>query len=184
MNRIKFITKEVHGTRRHYLTATDVEILLSRLPETLWSRLREVYFNDRARGNCVLGYVTNGRRAITICALPNNVSLGRSMSIRGLSSTEFGAPARGRWPEAAVRKYLLYNTFLHEIGHLQIVRPTAQRLRRRFASETLAQEFANFWRRSLWSSYFDHPDPIHNAPETIQPRTQRQELTNLMTVLR
>jgi hypothetical protein len=184
MNRIKFITKEVGNTRRHYLTAVDVETLLSRLPESLWSRLREVYFNDRSRGNRVLGYVTGGRRTITICALPGGISLGCAMVCRRLSAAEFGAPARGRWPEAAVRRYLLYNTFLHEIGHLQVARPDVKRTRRRFASETLAQSFANRWRRRLWQETFDHPDPVHNAPDKVQPRTQQHELTNFTTALR
>jgi hypothetical protein len=184
MNRIKFITKEVHGTRRHYLTAADVEILLSRLPESVWNRLREVYFNDRSRENRVLGYVTRGRNAITICALPGAISLGRLMTGYGLSAAEFGAPARGRWPEIAIRRCLLYEVFLHEIGHLQVVREHARRTRRKFAGETLAERFATRWRRRLWQEAFDHPDPIHNAPDTVQPRTQQPELTNLMTVLR
>jgi hypothetical protein len=164
MNRIRFITKEVNDTRRHYLTAADVDVLLGRLPESLWMRLREVYFNDRAWGNRTLGYVTRGHRAITICALPDTISLGRVMARYRVSSVEFGAPSRGRWPEIAVRRCLLYDVFLHELGHLQIVRPDAKRPRRKFASETLAQSFANRWRRRLWQENFDHPDPVHNAP--------------------
>jgi hypothetical protein len=176
MNRIKFVTKEANKTRRHYLTVADVEVLLSCLPEPLWIRLREVYFNDRARGNCVLGYVTGGRTAITICALPDAISLGRAVACRQLSATEFGAPTRGQWSETAVRRYLLYNTFLHEIGHLQLVKPKAQRMRRRFASETLAQAFANDWRRRLWQERFDHPDPIHNPADPIYSAPNRESL--------
>ena len=59
---------------------------------------------------------------------------------------------------------MLYDVFLHELGHLQIVVPDARRVRRRFASETKATEFAVNWRRRLWSEKFDHPDPIHNPP--------------------
>lgn len=73
---------------------------------------------------------------------------------------------RGKqWSRVAVRRYLLYNVFLHELGHLQIVRAKAKTDRRRFASETLAQRFANRWRRILWSQHFDHFDPVHNAPQ-------------------
>jgi hypothetical protein len=56
----------------------------------------------------------------------------------------------------------LYGTFLHELGHLQVIDAKATRLKRRFASETKAEEFAHYWRRTLWSCLFDHPDPVHN----------------------
>lgn len=164
MSHIKFHTKEIRGTRKHYLDATDVQVLLSRLPCAVWSRLEDVYFCDRAWGNRILGYVTRGRRSISICALPAPVSLGRLMVYRSLSALEFGAPPRGRWPEEAIRRCLLYDTFLHEIGHLQVVRPRAKGDERRFAGETLAQQFADYWRRRLWRERFDHPDPIHNPP--------------------
>jgi hypothetical protein len=60
---------------------------------------------------------------------------------------------------------MLYDVFLHELGHLQLVRPQAKEARRRFAMETLAQEFCDYWHGVLWSQQFDHPDPIHNPPE-------------------
>jgi hypothetical protein len=179
MNRIKFITKETKSKRRHYLTRADVEILLSRLPESLWKRVREVYFNDRARGNRVYGYVTRGHRAITICALPNAVSLGRCVASYRQSSTEFGGPERGQWPETAIRRFLLYDVFLHELGHLQIVRAHAKYPWTKFAGEKLAQVFANDWRRNLWSNYFDHPDPIHNSPQTYNPVPNGMSLQTL-----
>ena len=59
---------------------------------------------------------------------------------------------------------MLYDVFLHELGHLQIVDDAAKSVRRKFAMETKAQEFADHWRRRLWSEYSDHPDPVHNAP--------------------
>jgi hypothetical protein len=59
---------------------------------------------------------------------------------------------------------MLYDVFLHELGHLQIVEEKAKSVRRRFAVETRAQEFAEHWCRELWSQPFDHPDPVHNAP--------------------
>jgi hypothetical protein len=44
----------------------------------------------------------------------------------------------------------------------------APRVRREFASETRAEEFADELRRTLYSEHFEHPDPIHNAPEAVE----------------
>jgi hypothetical protein len=163
MRKIKFSTTNPGGDRRHYLTEEDVMVVLSRLPEELWQRLRAVHFNDCAMGNRVLGYVTGGRRDIAICALPPRLSLSRVMG-KGQLYEEFGAKRGEQWPLLAVRKYLLYNTFLHEVGHLQLVNEMTKSERLRFAGEKYAQEFANRWRRKLWSEHFDHSDPVHNAP--------------------
>jgi hypothetical protein len=109
--------------------------------------------------------VNTGHREIAICAFPASVSFTPYTSRkRGHSPTTFGASRGRQWPRLAVRRYFLYNVFLHELGHLQIVDPSAQTVRRRFASESLAQEFANHWRRTLWAQHFDHPDPVHNPP--------------------
>jgi hypothetical protein len=59
---------------------------------------------------------------------------------------------------------LLYDVFLHELGHLQVVDNEAATDRRRYAMEKKAQEFAVFWCDRLWSEQFDHPDPVHNRP--------------------
>jgi len=59
---------------------------------------------------------------------------------------------------------MLYNVFLHELGHLQIIDSKAKNVRRKFASETRAQDFAEYWCHKLWSRPFDHPDPVHNSP--------------------
>ena len=55
MRKIKFSTTIPGGDRNHYLTEEDVMVVLSRMPEETWRRLRAVHFNDRARGNRVLG---------------------------------------------------------------------------------------------------------------------------------
>jgi hypothetical protein len=154
------------GDRRHYLTEEDVVVVLSRLPEELWQRLREVHFNDRAIGNRILGYVSGSRHDISMCALPPRLSLSRAMG-NGKSYEEFGAKRGEQWPLLAVRRYLLYNTFLHEVGHLQLVNEKRKSERLHFAGEKYAQEFANRWRRKLWSEHFDHPDPVHNAPARV-----------------
>jgi hypothetical protein len=66
---------------------------------------------------------------------------------------------------------MLYDVFLHELGHLQVVDSVATTERRKFAMETKAQEFAIGWCKRLWSEPFDHPDPVHNLPS-------EQELTD------
>jgi len=64
----------------------------------------------------------------------------------------------------AVRRFMLYDVFLHELGHLQIARERASEIRRKFADEKLAEAFAMEWCKRLWAEPFDHPDPVHNAP--------------------
>src|SRR5215475_7607272 len=163
MRKIKFSTTIPGGGRRHYLTEEDVMVVLSRLPEGTWQRLRAVHFNDQARGNRLLGYVNEGRRDIAICALPPRLSLTRALT-PGQWCEEFGAKRGEQWPLLAIRRFLLYEVFLHEVGHLQMVNEKSKSERLRFAREKCAQEFADRWRRKLWSEHFDHPDPVHNAP--------------------
>ena len=52
----------------------------------------------------------------------------------------------------------LYDVFLHELGHLQVVNERTKSERLRFAREKCAQEFAERWLRKLWSEHLDHPD--------------------------
>jgi hypothetical protein len=122
-------------------------------------------FARRSSDASILGSVTRrGRRDINLSTrLPVRVSL-RGYMHGGQSADEFGAPKVGQWPPWAVRRFLLYDTLLHEIGHLQIIDAKASSENRKFASETRAQEFAAELRRTLYSEPFDHPDPIHNAP--------------------
>jgi hypothetical protein len=164
MRTIKYTFSKVGHLRRHYLTGQDVDVLLGRLPEEIWARLRAVHFNDRAVGNRRLGYVNEGRREIAICALPVHVSLTRFLD--RVSPKQFGALHGQQWTETAVRRFMLYDVFLHELGHLQIVDPEASSTRRKFASETLAQEFADEWRARLWAEPFEHDDLIHNRPSS------------------
>jgi hypothetical protein len=174
MSRIKYSYTIAKERRKHYLDGQDIEVLLNRLPPELWSRLRAVHFNDRARGNRTLGYVNRGRREITICALPPNVSLSACLTRR--SPRLFGAIRGYQWPERAVRRFMLYDVFLHELGHLQVVDAKARTVRRQFASETKAQEFADEWRARLWSEPFAHPDPIHNPASPVELEILQYEL--------
>jgi tetratricopeptide (TPR) repeat protein len=68
---------------------------------------------------------------------------------------------------------MLYEVFLHELGHLQVVNAEAKEIDRKFARERLAQEFAEHWCRELWSQPFDHPDPVHNPPTAAEIETVR-----------
>lgn len=166
MRKMKF-TRIVPGCdRRHYITEDDILVLLGRLPEETWQRLSAVHFNDQSKGVRVLGYVNEGRREIAICALPPRVSLTRFLT-RWQTCAEFGAQRGTQWPYLSVRRFMLYDVFLHELGHLQLIDENRRSARLRFALERRAEEFADKWRRQLWSEYFDHPDPVHNAPELV-----------------
>ena len=160
---VKFSISPPGGDRVHYVTAEDIRIVLSRLPTDLWRRLRTVHLNDQSHGPRVLGYVNRGRCDISICALPPRMSLTRALR-KGLTPEQFGAHRAERWPSLAIRRFMLYNVFLHELGHLQLVEQKAHSVRLRFAREKLAQDFAIHWRRELWSEPFHHPDPVHNPP--------------------
>jgi hypothetical protein len=163
MHSVTFKYKKPRADRRHYLNQEDVLVLLGRLPGETWERLRTVHFNDRGFGARCLGYVTATKREITICALPPHVSLTRFL-VEGQTCEEFGAKRGAQWPHLAVRRFMLYDVVLHEIGHLQLINERTKSDRLRFAREKLAERFADKWRRRLWASYFDHPDPIHNSP--------------------
>lgn len=164
MNRIKFSYSQPFCDRMHYIDEEDINVVLSRLPEETYQRLHAVYFNDQSWGVRTLGYTSKrGRREISICALPPRVSLSRFL-VPGETAGTFGAKSGRQWPTLAVRRFLLYDVFLHEIGHFQIIDPSSSSFRRKFAHETKAQEFADFWRGKLWRERFSHPDPVHNAP--------------------
>ena len=107
--------------------------------------------------------MNRGRREIGLCAVPPRIGLGVYLR-KGQKPEQFGAARRCQWPTLAVRRFVLYDVLLHELGHLQVIDPRARSLRRKFARETRAQEFAAHWCRELWSRPFDHPDPAHNPP--------------------
>ena len=46
--KVRFSTSPPKGDRLHHITPEDVEVVLSRLPDEAYSRLRAVHFNDRA----------------------------------------------------------------------------------------------------------------------------------------
>ena len=76
----------------------------------------------------------------------------------------FGTRRGTQWPKPAIRRFLLYDVLLHEIGHLQIIDENAKGGYHKLAREGKAQESGMFWCERLWSEPFDHPDPVHNPP--------------------
>jgi len=158
----RFSVTHPGADRIHHVAEADVQVVLSRLPVEVRSRLRAVHFNDGSHGARLLGYANPASGEIALCALPPRMSLRRFL-LRGQSSEEFGATPTGKWPDLAIRRFLLYDVFLHELGHLQAI-SDARTDRLRYAREKLAEDFATIWRHELWSSYFGHPDPVHNRP--------------------
>jgi hypothetical protein len=164
--RVKFSVSTPGADRIHFADEQDVRVLLGRLPRTLWSHLRAVHFNDQSRGNRTLGYVTTrGRREIAICALPPRIGLTKFLG-SGQVPERFGARRGRKWPKLAVRRFMLYDVFLHELGHLQLINERSSSDRLKYAHEKLAQSFAMEWCDRLWSKPFEHPDPVHNPPSS------------------
>ena len=159
--RIRFTVSRPGADRIHHVNEQDVLVVLSRLPGALYQRLRAVHFNDRSLAR-TFGYVTRGNREIALCALPPRMSLRRAL-IKGQTTEQFGAKLGAKWPPLAIRRFLLYDVFLHELGHLQMV-DGARSSRLKLAREKLAHEFATEWRNRLWSEHFDHADAVHNPP--------------------
>ena len=150
-----------------FVSYSDVDLVLKRLPDTVLKRLRDVFIRPWSLGVRQLGYVTKrGRRDIILCGtLPVRLSLGRFLT-KPQRPMDFGAEPRCQWTPWAIRLFLLYDVLLHELGHLKIVNHKSKEYRRKFAYETIAQEFANYWRYELWSTSFTHKDPIQNPPCT------------------
>jgi len=168
--------------RVHHIGADDVRIVLSRLPIEAKDRLRAVHFNDRSRGGRILGYVNRGRREIALCALPPRISFTRAL-VRGQSPQQFGATRGRQWPPLAIRRFMLYDVLLHELGHLQIIDEKATSIRRKFAHETRAEQFATHWCKSLWSEPFEHADPVHNPPSKAELSDPDPELTEMLRLI-
>jgi hypothetical protein len=162
-SQIKFSSSIPGCDRIHHVNDEDVRIVLSRLPTELWQCLRTVHFNDRSRGGRLLGYVSGGLRDIALCALPPRMSLSRFL-VTGQTPEQFGARRGQKWPVLAIRRFILYDVFLHELGHLQLIYEKTRSWRLKFAREKLAQDFAMEWCSRLWSEPFSHPDPVHHPP--------------------
>jgi hypothetical protein len=172
--RVKFSVTKPGADRIHYVNEADVRVVLSRLPVEVRQRLHEVHFNDRSRGKRILGYVSGECRDIALCALPPRIALTTALR-NGQTPEQFGARSGRKWPTLAVRRFMLYDVFLHELGHLQLIDEKSPSERLKYAREKLAQEFAMEWCEGLWSKPFDHPDPVHNPPSPDELRTLTPE---------
>lgn len=178
LSRISFSMAGPGADRIHHVNADDVRVVLGRLPFELWHRLRAVHFNDQARGSRVAGYVTPGRREIALCALPPRISMGGFLA-KGQTPEQFGAVRGQKWPSLAVRRFMLYDVLLHELGHLQMVDENRRSKRLQFAREKLAQAFAMQWCKQLWSTPFVHIDPVHNLPRPEELTTVSLDATTM-----
>lgn len=74
---------------------------------------------------------------------------------------------------------MLYDVFLHELGHLQVLDLRRPSRRLRYYHETLAQRFAAIWRRRLWATPFEHADPVHNPPTIDELAIEIQNITTV-----
>ena len=111
----------------------------------------------------ILGYVNRGRRDIALGALP----LGVSLTQCGQPPEQIAAKRGGKWPTIAVRRCMIYRVFLHELGHLQLMKEDARSAALKFARGKAAA-FAVKWAKRLWSEPFHHPDPVHHAPTVAE----------------
>ncbi len=184
MRKVKFTCEKPYCDRVQYVNEGDVLVVLSRLPEDTWKMLRVVHFKDQNRpyrGGRAVGYTHHGGPAeITLLALPPRVSLASYLT-RRQSPRLFGATRNYQWPRLAVRRFLLYDVLLHELGHLQIIEKTSNGQWEK-AKEEKANEFAEYWRETLWSETFEHPDPVHNPPTDEEIRASIDEIESYKKV--
>jgi hypothetical protein len=163
LEKIKHSYAKIKSDRVYHIDFNDILVLLERLPENAYKRLKAVHFNDQSQGAKRLGYLNYSRKEITMCALPPRISLTRFLK-EGESPRIYGARRGSQWPQLAIRRFLLYDTFLRELGHLQIILPQAKSMRRKFAAALKSDEFARKWRSYLWSKHFAHKDLAHFPP--------------------
>lgn len=160
---ITFHEKNIRSDLYRYLKKEDVLILLNRLPLEEYQQLRSVTF-ETCRGADAYGYVHHKRiTGIVICDQSERLSVLTKSAKRGMYE-EFGALKNMKWPTVAVRRYLLYHTFLHELRHTQITQSEKKFTREKIPLEKLANEYADFWRGELYQNHFNHSDPVHNLP--------------------
>ena len=163
VTQIDFRIRPPRDNRIHHLTPADLRLVLARLPPEVYARLEAVHFVDLGPRVRELGCVQPGHREIALCALPPAINLNGFM-FPGQEPAMYGATWDAAWPALAIRRFLLYDVFLHELGHMQIVQGKNGPARRRFADEVQAHEFALSWRDRLWSDPLESEDPVHRAP--------------------
>ncbi|MEN0049701.1 MAG: hypothetical protein AAF806_21755 [Bacteroidota bacterium] len=170
---IIFHEKWVQNDLYRYLKKEDVLVLLNRLPLEEYEHLKSVTFKT-CRGGNAYGRVYHKRSAgIIICDQSARTSIRVTEAKRG-SLEEFGALNNMKWPTLAIRRFMLYDVFLHELKHTQLLKNGKKRIVDKIPLEKQAEEYAEYWRGELYQQHFDHPDPVHNLPsEAEKERLQK-----------
>ena len=179
---IIFHNLPISGDLYRYLTQEDVLVLLNRLPLAEYKHLKSVTFKTCA-GADAYGLVFLKRiKGIVICDQSQRTSIRTNSAKRGRLD-EFGALPHIKWPTVAIRRYLLYGTFLHELRHTQIISPAKKITRDKIPLEKLAEEYADHWRGELYKESFDHPDPVHNLPSDEEKKRLKEYWPSAMKYL-
>ncbi|MEM8523532.1 MAG: hypothetical protein AAGG68_02755 [Bacteroidota bacterium] len=165
-----------------YLRREDVLILLNRLPVEEYAHLKSVTFKT-CEGADAYGFVYHRRpTGIVICDQSRRTTI-RTISAKRGSLEEFGALNNIKWPTLAIRRYLLYHTFLHELRHTQLLENGKKRTRDKMPLEKQANEYADYWRGELYQNHFEHPDPVHNLPSEAEKERLQQYWPKAMEYL-
>jgi hypothetical protein len=59
LKKIRFVVHPTGADRIHYVNENDIKVVLGRLPDTTYSYLKEVHFNDESWGARTIGYINN-----------------------------------------------------------------------------------------------------------------------------
>lgn len=160
---IEFVRDEISSHLRQYVEESDIERLLSRLPEETWKQLRRVRFRNGAATGGRLGDAEPGADPeISLFAQPYRVSFTPYLD-RNETSETYGAVEGCRWPVLAIRRFTLYRVCLEQLGRIQVSG----------ASEKAAKDFADHWRGELWSREPEDTDPAHRPPSEEECRLVR-----------
>jgi|GEM_PF-4884861 len=156
-----------------YLHREDILVLLNRLPLKEYEHLRSVTFKTCKGGNAFGRVYSKRITGIIICDIASRISISHPKPTKDCLF-EYGAIQSLKWPTIAVRRFMLYDVFLHELRHTQIIHPEKKETRYKIPKERLAHEYADYWRGELYQEKFDHPDPVHNLPSEEEKEKLQQ----------
>ena len=115
---IEFVRDEISSHFRQYIEETEIEALLSHLPDATWQDLHRVRFKNGADTGGRLGDVaTHPDSEIVIFAQAYRVSLTPYLG-RDETPETYGAVDGSRWPVLAIKRFMLYNVLLAQLGRL------------------------------------------------------------------
>ena len=159
---IEFVRDEVSSHFRQYVEETEIEALLAQLPEETRRDLHRVRFKNGVDTGGRLGDIASDPDPeIVIYAQAYRVSLTPYLG-RDETPETYGAVDGCRWPVLAIKRFVLYNVLLTQLGRLQVG-----------ASGASGEQFAGHWRRELWSREPDDSDAVHRAPTEKEARLMR-----------